>query len=203
MSNFRRRLIMSVKKEDEYTELEYLETTGTQYINTEIKTKQSLKVEYTFSGKAQGKLHFGARKNTDEDGLTFGFTKTASCYCGFGGSTKEYSCNVNTIDGSKHTVVLSNEMFTIDDISQTQPERTTFKNFYDIYLFTWNNANTPDKRRFVGKAYDFRIYDRDVLIQHLVPALDSNNTPCMYDKVNSKFYYNSGTGDFLYGEKEV
>lgn len=161
-----------------------------------------MKIEYVFNGKSQGKLHFGARKNAGEDGLTFGFTNQVSCYCGFGGSTLYRSCKVNTVDGSKHTVALSNEIFTIDDISQTQPERSTFKNFYDIYLFTWNNANTADDRGFSGKAYDFRIYDRDVLIQHLVPVLDSNNTPCMFDKITQKFYYNNGTGTFLYGEKE-
>ena len=39
MSNFRRRLMMSIKKQNEYTELNYIEGTGTQYINTEVKTK--------------------------------------------------------------------------------------------------------------------------------------------------------------------
>lgn len=111
-------------------------------------------------------------------------------------------CKVNTVDESKHTVALSNKIFTIDNISQEQPERATFTEFYNIYLFTWNNANTPDSRGFVGRAYDFKIYDRDVLIQHLVPVLDSNNIPCMFDKITQKFYYNCGTGDFLYGEKE-
>ena len=39
MSNFRRRLMMSIKKSklpSGYTELEYLESTGTQYIDTGI-----------------------------------------------------------------------------------------------------------------------------------------------------------------------
>lgn len=82
------------------------------------------------------------------------------------------------------------------------PNRGTFTEFYNIYLFTWNNSDTADTRCFKGKVYDFKVYDRDVLIQHLVPVLDSENTPCMFDKITQKFYYNSGTGNFLCGEKE-
>lgn len=56
--------------------------------------------------------------------------------------------------------------------------------------------------KFNGKIKYVRIYQEDILKLNLIPVLDKNNVACMYDKVNSKFYYNSGTGDFLYGEKE-
>ncbi len=134
--------------------------------------------------------------------MVWGCNNTTYAYSGFGGATLIRSCNVNTVDGNRHTVALSNEILTIDNISQEQPERGTFTEFYNIYLFTWNNSGVADGRCFKGKVYEFKIYDSDVLIQHLVPTLDSNNTPCMYDKVSSNFYYNIGTGDFLYGEKE-
>lgn len=63
MSNFRRRLMMSIKKQNEYTELNNIEGTGTQYINTEVETKQSLKIECTFSGNQTATLLFGSRAN--------------------------------------------------------------------------------------------------------------------------------------------
>ena len=203
MSNFRRRLMMSIKKENEYTKLDYIEGTGTQHINTEVKTKQSLKIECIFSGNKVSTLLFGARKTASLDGLVWGFNNTDHAHSGFGGSTKQNSTTINTIDGKKHTVVLSNEVYTIDDVNQSLPNRGTFSNFYDIYLLTWNNANVADTRKFKGKVYNFKIYDNNVLIRDMIPVLDKNNVACMYDKVNSKFYYNSGTGDFLYGEKEV
>lgn len=139
---------------------------------------------------------------TGENGLAWGFNNVDSAFSGFGGNTQKNNTTVNTIDGKRHTVVLSNEVYTIDGINQVLPNRGTFTKFYNIYLFTWNNANLADARCFKGKVYNFKIYDNNVLIQHLVPALDSENTPCMYDKVTQKFYYNNGTGDFLYGEKE-
>ena len=33
----------------------------------------------------------------------------------------------------------------------------------------------------------------------LIPVLDKNNIPCMFDKVTKQFFYNQGTGQFLYG----
>lgn len=203
MSNFRRRLMMSIKKEEKYTQLEYIEGTGTQHINTEVKTKQSLKIECIFSGNQLSTLLFGARKTARLDGLAWGFNNTDYAFSGFGGSTQKNNTTVNTIDGKKHTVVLSNEVYTIDDVNQSLPNRGTFSNFYDIYLFTWNNANVADTRKFKGKVYNFKIYDNNVLIRDMIPVLDKNNIACMYDKVNKEFYYNQGTGEFLYKEKSL
>lgn len=199
MSNFRRRLMMSIKKEEKYTQLEYIEGTGTQHINTEVKTKQSLKIECIFSGNQLSTLLFGARKTASLDGLAWGFNNTYYAFSGFGGSTQKNNTTVNTIDGKKHTVVLSNEVYTIDDVNQSLPNRGTFSNFYDIYLFTWNNANVVDTRKFKGKVYNFKIYDNNVLIRDMIPVLDKNNIACMYDKVNKEFYYNQGTGEFIAG----
>ena len=33
---------------------------------------------------------------------------------------------------------------------------------------------------------------------NLIPALDRNGTPCMYDTVSKQTFYNAGTGEFLY-----
>ena len=33
---------------------------------------------------------------------------------------------------------------------------------------------------------------------NLIPALDRNGTPCMYDTVSKQNFYNAGTDEFLY-----
>lgn len=200
MSNFRRRLMMSIKRK-EYTELEYIEGTGTQHINTEVKTKQSLKIECIFNGNQVSTLLFGARKTASLDGLAWGFNNAYYAFSGFGGSTQKNNTTVNTIDGNKHIIVLSNEVYTIDNVNQILPNRGTFTEFYNIYLFTWNNANVADTRKFKGKVYNFKIYDNDKLIRDLIPVLDKNNIACMYDKVNKKFYYNNRNRRFLIRRK--
>ena len=49
------------------------------------------------------------------------------------------------------------------------------------------------------RLFYFKIYDNDILVRDFIPILDKNGTPCMYDKVEGKFYYNAGTGQFIAG----
>ena len=72
-----------------------------------------------------------------------------------------------------------------------------------FYLFAGNNNDSP-----IGTCdatiYYWKIYDTNSnLVQHLVPALDSNNVPCMYDKVSQQFFYNQGEGEFSCGIEEL
>ena len=62
----------------------------------------------------------------------------------------------------------------------------------DVYLFGTNRGNT--KRYFSGRIYGFYLEGQI----NLIPALDRNGTPCMYDTVSKKTFYNAGTGEFLY-----
>ena len=62
----------------------------------------------------------------------------------------------------------------------------------DVYLFGTNRGNT--KRYFSGRIYGFYLEDQI----NLIPALDRNDTPCMYDTVSKKPFYNAGSGEFLY-----
>lgn len=51
-------------------------------------------------------------------------------------------------------------------------------------------GNTNDR----GKIYYVKLYEGDTLVRDLIPVLDSNNTPCFFDKINNNFYYNTKTG---------
>ena len=48
------------------------------------------------------------------------------------------------------------------------------------------------------KLYYCQIYENDVIVRDFVPALDSNNVACLYDRVSQTFFYNAGTGTFGY-----
>ena len=51
-----------------------------------------------------------------------------------------------------------------------------------------------------AKFYSIKIYDKEtqILVRDFIPVLDKEGTPCLYDKVEKKFYYNQGTGEFEY-----
>lgn len=48
------------------------------------------------------------------------------------------------------------------------------------------------------RIYSFTISKDGKKIMDLIPALDRNGTPCMYDTVSKQTFYNAGTGEFLY-----
>lgn len=48
------------------------------------------------------------------------------------------------------------------------------------------------------KIFSCKIYDDNKLLLNMVPCLDNNGTPCMYDSVSKQSFYNQGTGKFLY-----
>ena len=78
---------------------------------------------------------------------------------------------------------------------------------YPMYLFA-NNAGggTTYDQRFIGRIYEFKIYDGDILVRHFVPVptglqIGDFIVPAngMWDMVEQKFYGNIGDGDFTYG----
>lgn len=60
--------------------------------------------------------------------------------------------------------------------------------------------DTTNKYNLIGNIYKFQIKRAEKIVLNLIPCLDNNNRPCMYDTVSGKTYYNQGTGEFLYGK---
>ena len=68
-----------------------------------------------------------------------------------------------------------------------------------IFLFNRNNGHNDHKYWCYEKIYSSTMKNRDgVLIQNLLPYLDPVGEPCMVDILTGKPYYNEGTGTFKY-----
>jgi hypothetical protein len=87
----------------------------------------------------------------------------------------------------------------IDDVlkltaSQLSATFTATKSFF----VGWSNGTSVEK--FIGKIYPIKIYENDILMQDLRPALDPSGKVCLYDMVSKKYLYNIGTGTLTYTE---
>lgn len=51
-----------------------------------------------------------------------------------------------------------------------------------------------------AKIYSCKIYDNGVLMRDFWLCYDPDGVACLYDKVEKKYYYNAGTGEFIAGE---
>ena len=88
----------------------------------------------------------------------------------------------------------------INNQQVTQSGYFSGKSAYSMWLFGYNRGDLPFDEPFLHcRIYFCKIYQGEQLIRNFVPVLNKNGVPCLYDKVEHKFYYNQGNGQFLYG----
>lgn len=181
---------------DGYTELEYIQSAGTQYINTGVQPNQNTRVTATayLTPSDAGTWLFGAR-NANSDS-TFGFLSYENAY----------RSDYNT-DQNKTIPAAYSDPFEIDkNKNQTQingeKEATssagTFQCNYPLILFA-NNSGGNISGFGSGKIYQLSVYDNGILVRNFIPCQNPSGEIGLYDTENSQFYGNAGTGVFIAG----
>lgn len=99
--------------------------------------------------------------------------------------------------GKRLLIEYKNDTFYLDGIEQTIAKNNIYATgnlgiAKDVYLFGTNRGET--KRYFGGKIYRFFVENQI----DLIPSLDRNGIPCMFDLFSRNTFYNQGTGEFLY-----
>ena len=73
---------------------------------------------------------------------------------------------------------------------------------HDTLMKLWEGLGYYSRARNLQKAAQQIMADFGGvnLTRDFIPVLDLDGVPCMYDQVTKQMFYNSGTGNFLYGE---
>ena len=194
MSNFRRRLMMSFEKK--YTPVKYLESTGTQYIDTGVKLNENCKTEiYLQITKKSVQNIFGSRQSAAENNYEIIASSGTSLVVDF----YNYKANrfTKSIPDEKFEISISKRKVLIDSKEYVINTYDSFETPQNAYIFNVSGNKNGTPNSWI-KLYYLKIYEGDVLKRDFIPVLDSNGIPCLYDKVEDKFYYNEGSGEFLY-----
>ena len=172
-----------------YKKLGYIESTGTQYINTQVQVgakdfKIVLDFQFTVMPNSNVNL-FGAVKS----GIYFQFGNDGSNnrFKGQvgGGNTQNY---ISPRDTNRHIVTLDNStgLFQIDETSVTLTTSATSVG-YNLCLFARNNAGTLEQY-CSARIYGGQIYKSGVLTRNFIPVQRiSDNAIGLYDDVNGTF----------------
>ena len=178
----------------------YLESTGTQWIDTGIKANQNtiLKCKVATIGSGNQSF-FGLVDNSN----IYGIGQQASgslLFAQYYGSGSYRITAMAGNDGIARKFEFIKNEFYIDGVLIGSKTYKTFTTTNTIKLFTLEPSGTLGK----DKGYYFEIYDDTVLICKFVPVptglkigdfiIPSNG---MFDIVNQQFYENQGTGDFI------
>ena len=183
---------------DGYTQLEYIQSSGSQYINTGFKPNQDTKISISmaFLGSA-GENVLGSRNSSSDATNRFGIiTFSSSSKIGsFFGSTATQSIS---LDSSIHNYTLSKAGLSVDGVSYGGAYTSSFSCTYPITLFAWNNGSNGIVKNS-SKIIDCKIFSGEVLVRNFIPCKNSSGVIGLYDVIENQFYQNAGTGTFIAG----
>ena len=179
-------------------EVEYLEGTGTQWIDTPITFKVTDEVYFkgALTKLTYDKFVLSPQPWNDNNNRfsPLGFYEVL--VCAFGSYSTPITKFIPSIkDSEAHTITYKNKVFTMEDTgsiyncSRIDFGRETGK----IRFFYGYNA--PSESRI----YYYKQLRNGKLLCDFIPVLDRNMRPAMYDRVTGKLFYNKGTGEFLIG----
>lgn len=187
---------------EQYQQLEYIESTGTQYIDTGLIANQDTGFEIDFttnnalSTSEFGSI-FGARtssKNNEYQLTTYSSNNSYKGTLRYGNSNS-YNAGFNNTTERQH-MILKNKVYTGNSNESIQLD-STFETPVNLTIFGVNENGTVIQNGSL-KLYSFKIYDGNTLVRDFVPSIRTNDDSIgLYDVQNNQFYTNSGTGSFI------
>lgn len=206
-----RRRLMAFEKSggglpDGYTAVNYLQSSGTQWIEMGVapnqNTKAVLKIKInTFTSR--GASLIGSRIDANSNNQ---FTTYLDDYDGtrflfrMDGQTKAISWTGLTTDKIYIVTLSGTEMKAeLEDGTAVFSKTFSVSDFTSAVTMALFRAKNVSGDYFQGRIYSCKHYSGDELIQDFVPCLDTDSVPCMFDLVSRKPFYNVGTGSFTWG----
>lgn len=172
-------------------EIQYIEATGTQQIDTKICPTSNTMVRLKFNMTAPTGGAIVGFSNSEAEAFRF-FNYNNNAYLDYGSGA-----GYNRINGG---TVASGTTYNIEFGNRYVKNIDTDTNIISSSAVSFNPISTSIKifAEASGKIYYCKIYDNNQLVGDFVPALDENNVPCLYDKVSSQYFYNTGAGTLGY-----
>ena len=185
-----------------YTQIQYIQSSGSQYINTGFKPKYNTRVvmdaQITGIGTT-GSFLFGAR---DEASATAAnqfvlYTTNAGAFrSDYFGTNK----SVTIADFTDRTVFDKNgATMTMFGTKIQNTAVTSGACSYPLFLFANNSAGTAHTFKAKLKLYSCQIYDNGTLVRDFVPCKNASGKAGLYDLVGGVFYTDAAGGSFTAG----
>lgn len=186
-----------------YTRVEYIESTGTQYISTRYKPNNNtrLVMECAIESPVSSNYItlFGARDADLARCFALFVSPSNNFYPNIGTMTDHYTYPSSLSVVGHHVIDANKNTITIDGNSHTFTARA-FQNTTELFVFA-NNENNNTTFYGAFKAETAEIYDNGALVRDYIPCVDENGDANLWDDVNETLAEKVGT--FLYGAPVV
>ena len=176
-------------------EVEYLESSGTQYIDTGICATNTTRAELglriiriiirtgifgTFEAPKSFYIY-----NSSEGYLQTGFGQYTAQ--GYNGNNTQY-----------FDILFDNFSVYRNGVKIISFTPMVFTNTVSLVLFSMNRANSTLYSGCPIELYYCKLFKDDILVRDFIPVR-VGTTGYMYDKVSGQLFGNAGTGDFILG----
>ena len=181
-----------------YTELEYIESTGSQWIDTQVIPGQAdfqIKMDVQSKADASAENWFMTMNQATPAGVGAAFLQVGTWSSKFA-----LHLTAITVDGAD---AASTDRKTVTLNVQGSTASLTVDSVYTV-----NNASfaTGSYRNYpitfftdLMRGYAFKINVGDALVRDYIPCTNLSGEAGLYDLVNGQFYGNAGTGAFVAG----
>ena len=183
-----------------YTELQYIESSGAQYINTGQPPSPNTRLTMMASFLSLTGSYvsaFGSRNVGVEQFWTFLTVSQNKFSARFGTETISLNTGSETID----TYDFNGNQITINGESAKLPN-ASFSSNYPIYICGTNNAGALMYGSAV-RVYSVKIYENGAITRDFIPCENPSEEIGLYDLENDQFYGNAGSGAFTAGPEAV
>ena len=193
-----RNALMAGKRLPYDAEVEYLQSSGTQYIDTLVNADSNLSVEITMANAGT------PWSNVNPNGA-IRITPRARHHLNFNLNIQYYFC---TGDTSTVTSIRPSdgEVFTykVDAIAKTlSVNSSTFSlpnDTFDLGMTYWLFGRNGMTSPYLGslRIYSAKLWNGSILVRDFIPVR-VGNVGYLYDRVSKRLFWNAGTGDFVLG----
>ena len=183
-----------------YTQVEYIQSDGAQYIDTGFKPNQDTRVI--------GDMQF-MTNTSDRESALFGYrvavnSQQYNFYQYNGTMRSPYNNSVGdttTLSTDKISIDKNKNVTSINGVVTSNVSYASFQCGGNMYLFGLNLNGSLSATQGSRRIYTCKIYDNDTLIRDFIPCKNPDGIIGMYDIVNSQFYQNSGSDEFIAGDE--
>ena len=184
-----------------YTKLQYIQSTGTQWINTGMALNTATDdIELVFEADSytSGNSLFGARASTTSNVYSFAISSSLKYRVGWGASSPTLDIDADT---NKHTLKIEHNggVFKLDGVTIATRGNTSIVTPTTAGLFAIHATSSTKVYYGRTKIYEYKMLRNGKLTQHMIPAKNSNNVAGMWDTVTKTFFTNAGSGSFTAG----
>lgn len=207
-----------------YLDCLFLQSSGTQYINTSTVMTSDTGLKMTYCNPSYGRMYFGVQKKGN--GINGGFY-SIHCYTSSAGAQHHWleygwgasanypwmgkpqpqralpgeiqQCTFNWNNDGKWDWVCNRKAGGQTHLSGNIAGKDTYSPpALNIFLWKLNN-NGVASNNISARVFSASISKGDKVVRDFIPALSIDGAPCMLDKLTNTAFFNLGSGSFTVG----